>query len=403
MKNLISKCSCWMLVLLCLSLAVPLNSTPVSSSVQAKAEWANVPKIVAVGDVHGAYDELIAILQELNLIDQHLKWTGGKTHFVQAGDSIDRGSQDKKVLDFLMDLEKQAEKAGGRVHCLIGNHEAMNIIGDLRYVTRESFAAYANNKSEDLREKTYARYVKYRVARAARNVPPQTFTPDQQFKDDWMAKHPPGYLEHRKAFSETGQYGRWVSTRNAVLRLNDTVFLHGGINEEISALSIREINDRIRQEIKTYYETRAALIRGGVLDESLDFDETVQQVANEIKYLQAKGGADDPEVLKALQQLQTQGNWFITLPTGPLWYRGYAQEPEETFQPAIDRIKANLKTAHLVVGHTPSLTGVKSRFAAGVFLIDTGILRPYYKGLCSALVIENDKFTPVYPKNGPCS
>ena len=392
-----------LLFLFILSLPAPLNSASTPPALQAKAEWTGIAKIVAIGDIHGAYNEFVALLQELRLIDQNLNWVGDKTHFVQTGDSIDRGVQDRKVLDLLMELEKQAEKAGGRVHALLGNHEAMNIIGDLRYVTRETFAAYATEKSAELREKTYARYVKYLVTRAERKLPPQTFKPDQKFKEEWMAKHPPGYFEQRKAFSDTGVYGRWLSNHNAVLKLNDTVFLHGGINETISQMSLREINERLRREIRIFYERRSILVRSGVLEDYLDLDESLQQIAAEVKYLQAIGGSDDTELLKALRQLQTLDNWFITNPTGPLWYRGYAQEPEETFKSTLGRIKTNLGVAHFVVGHTPVLTGITSRFASDVFLIDTGMLRSYYQGRCAALVIEGGKFSPFYPKSGPCA
>ncbi len=399
MKTLISGRVVWFLFLLVLP--VTLNSTTLP--LQAKAEWADVGKIVAIGDVHGALDEFVAILQDMRLVDQQLNWVGGKTHFVQTGDSIDRGAQDRKVLDLLMELEKQAEKAGGRVHPLLGNHEVMNIIGDLRYVAREGYAAFATEKSEELREKTYARYLKYRAARAERNLPKQPFTPAPNFKDEWMTTHPPGYLEHRKAFSESGIYGRWLSNRNAVLKLNDTVFLHGGISEAVSKLSIREINERIRRELKTFFEARGVLVRSGILEDYLDFEETMQQVALELKYMQAKGGSADPAVLKALGELQASGNWFLTNQNAPLWYRGLAQEPEDVFQPSFDRIKANFGAARFVIGHTPSPTGITSRFAGNVFLIDTGMLRKYYKGRCAALVIEDGKFSPFYPTKGACS
>ncbi len=399
MKILISGRVGWFLFLLVLPVTLNSSTLPL----QAKAEWPAVGKIVAVGDVHGAYPEFVAILQDVGLVDQQLNWAGGNTHFVQTGDSIDRGAQDRKVLDWLMELEKQAEKAGGRVHPLLGNHEVMNIIGDLRYVSRAALAEFATEKSEELREKTYARYLKYLAARAERMIPRQAFKPTPNFKEEWMANHPPGYLEHRKAFSESGIYGRWLSNHNAVLKLNDTVFLHGGINETIAKLSIREINERIRRELKTFYEARGVLVRSGILEDYLDFEETMQQVALEVKYLQAKGAADDPQWLKALAEFQASGYWFITNPNAPLWYRGLAQEPEDVFQPIFDRIKTNLGVARFVIGHTPSPTGITSRFSGAVFLIDTGMLRKYYKGRCAALVIENGKFSPVYPTKGACS
>ena len=63
-------------------------------------------RIVAVGDVHGAYDRYIEILKVAGVIDQNDRWAGGATHFVQLGDIVDRGNDSRKVLDFLRRLER---------------------------------------------------------------------------------------------------------------------------------------------------------------------------------------------------------------------------------------------------------------------------------------------------------
>ena len=94
--------------------------------------WTGVERVVAVGDIHGDYDQLVAVLRSASLIDEQGKWSGGKTHLVQTGDIPDRGPDTRKALDLLMRLEGEAAQAGGAVHALIGNHEAMNVYGDLR-------------------------------------------------------------------------------------------------------------------------------------------------------------------------------------------------------------------------------------------------------------------------------
>ena len=105
--------------------------------------WTGVGRIIAVGDVHGDYEQFTAVLASAGLIDGNGNWTGGKTHLVQTGDVVDRGPDSRAVMDLLMKLEKQAAAAGGAVHALIGNHEAMNVYGDLRYVSPGEFASYA--------------------------------------------------------------------------------------------------------------------------------------------------------------------------------------------------------------------------------------------------------------------
>jgi hypothetical protein len=43
-------------------------------------------RIVAIGDIHGAYDEFVSILAHAKLIDHAQNWTGGRTTLVQTGD-----------------------------------------------------------------------------------------------------------------------------------------------------------------------------------------------------------------------------------------------------------------------------------------------------------------------------
>ena len=108
--------------------------------------------MVSVGDVHGSPGNLILILKSSGLLDGNLAWTGGTSHLVLNGDLIDKGSSDRGVLDLVRRLQSEAEAAGGRVHVVLGNHEAMNLDGNLRYVSKESFAEFA-----DLEEKSHRR------------------------------------------------------------------------------------------------------------------------------------------------------------------------------------------------------------------------------------------------------
>src|SRR6266852_1091975 len=110
-----------------------------AAAAAAQDKFEGVQRIVALGDVQGDYYQFVNLLRTAGLIDGENRWTGGKTHLVQTGDVVDRGPASRRVLDLLMDLEKQANKAGGRVHALLGNHETMNIYGDLRYVPEEEY------------------------------------------------------------------------------------------------------------------------------------------------------------------------------------------------------------------------------------------------------------------------
>src|SRR4051812_48702821 len=60
-----------------------------------------VERVVAVGDVHGAYDRFVELLTVAGLIDDHLHWAGGRAHLVQTGDVVDRGPDSLKAIDLL--------------------------------------------------------------------------------------------------------------------------------------------------------------------------------------------------------------------------------------------------------------------------------------------------------------
>src|SRR5210317_2365293 len=109
--------------------------------------WTGVDRVVAIGDLHGDYGQYIRVMESAGLIDKRGKWSGGQTHLVQTGDITDRGADSRKIIDHLVKLSKQAKKKGGYVHLLIGNHETMNVIGDLRYVSPGEYAAFATKNS----------------------------------------------------------------------------------------------------------------------------------------------------------------------------------------------------------------------------------------------------------------
>src|SRR5437764_9528301 len=125
----------------------------------AEDAWKGIDRIAAVGDVHGDLAQFTTVLRSAGVIDRDGNWSGGKTHLVQDGDLLDRGPDSRKLIELLMKLEKQARAAGGEVHCLIGNHETMNLYGDLRYVSAADYASYQTDDSASLRDKAYKQHV----------------------------------------------------------------------------------------------------------------------------------------------------------------------------------------------------------------------------------------------------
>jgi hypothetical protein len=298
----------------------------------ASAEsWQGVERVVAVGDVHGSFDQFTTVLRQAGVIDEKNRWSGGKTHLVQLGDVPDRAPDTRKVLDLLMDLEKQAKKAGGMVHALIGNHEAMNMYGDLRYATPEEFASFRTSRSEEIREHFWQQHLEEQKAQG------KTGQATAEEKKAWEAERPLGFFEHRFEFGSNGKYGKWIRDHHAMIRINDTLFLHGGISPKYASLPLKELNKQIRKELSDFKH-----IPGGV--------------------------AADPE--------------------GPLWYRGLAVAPEGEIASHLDALLTFHGAKRIVIGHTPTKGLPVARFGGKVILADVG-LGVAYGGRLACVILEN--------------
>jgi hypothetical protein len=315
-----------------------------AASDRERTQWDHVARVVAIGDLHGDYGKFHDQLRQAGLIDAKDNWSGGATHLVQLGDVPDRAPDTRRILDLLIRLEPQARRAGGYVHALIGNHEAMNMEGDLRYTTPGEFAAFADRDSPRRRDAYYAA-----VVAALRAHPPASGPPvfDDAYRAKFDAEHPLGWVEHRIAWSPTGVYGRWILGHSAVIRIDDVLYLHAGVSGEFTP-----------------------------------FDIDVQ----------------DKAVIAALRhQPETAGGPHDILwnENGPLWYRGMALNDEASEAAAVAAVLARFQVRHVVIGHTKRYSMVNTRFAGAVILTDIAV-----PGGCpdphAFLVKQGDALSAVY-------
>jgi hypothetical protein len=342
-------------------------------------------RIVAIGDVHGAYDELVAILQETGLIDAEMHWVGGDSILVQSGDLFDRGVRVREVMDLLMRIQQEASAAGGRVIVLLGNHEAMVLTGLYRDVNPEMYAAFADEKSKKRRKAAFSQYQKFWRASAqeAGMVPPPL---TGESKQQWMTAHPLGRVEFTEAIGPDGVYGKWLRTLPVAVVLDDVLFVHGGIGPALAGVTVEEINRRAAQELEFYDRTRKYMLDNGMLASTLGLDS--------MRVVAYKKDPPDP----GLAEVLNAASWLTQSGEGPLWFRGAAKWDEEEHSDEMFDLLEGVGAHYLVVGHTPQRPRrIQTRFDGRVFLIDTGMLSNHYKGgRPSALVIEDDTFTAIY-------
>jgi hypothetical protein len=386
--------------LLLFSALAALVATSSSPSAQPR-------RVVAIGDIHGALPEFKSILQSAGLTDASGQWTGGQTTFVQTGDMTDRGKDVRAVIDLLIALEPQAERAGGRAIVLLGNHEAMNLVGEQRDATPEIYATFADGESEGRRERAWKEYEELVAARTkVRPAPAEAYT---KTKDTWMAEHPPGWLEYREALSPRGKYGKWLRERRAAVKVADTLFMHAGVNPTTADVDAEAAAGKVRQEIEKMDRFVERAVAAKIALPFFTLQELLQVAAGEIRAVNAVMAAAkesgnppdlktfDVEMVKAGAEVLDIGSWNVLAENGPMWYRGYASAPEATLRAPVAAMLSKNGVQRIVVAHTPSSERrILSRLDGSVFLIDTGMLASVYKGRPSALEIAGTQITAIY-------
>lgn len=160
--------------------------------------------LYVIADTHGELDAVTMLLRNAGLINDELRWTGGRRQLVFLGDVVDRGADVTRLLWLLYRLEREAKTAGGGVHLLLGNHEIMVMLGDLRYVHEK--------------EKQIA---------TLHNTP-----------YPWLL-HP-----------RQSVLGRWLASKPALIKAGDVVLVHGGASSEYAKASPQTLGRTLARHIQ---------------------------------------------------------------------------------------------------------------------------------------------------------
>ncbi len=154
--------------------------------------------ILALGDLHGDLDATRRALRLAGAIDAKDHWAGERMVVVQVGDQIDRGDDDREVLDLTERLHTEAAQAGGAFLSLSGNHELMNVALDFRYVTPGGFAAFVDARGRGA------------------------------------------------AFQPGGPYARMLADRPLAARVGSSLFVHGGILPKHVSYGLERLHGEVR-------------------------------------------------------------------------------------------------------------------------------------------------------------
>lgn len=342
-------------------------------------------RVVAISDVHGAYEAMVMTLQNVGILDEDLAWSGGSDRLVIVGDILDRGPRSRDAMDLLMRLEDEAQAAGGYVHVVIGNHESMNMAGDLRYVSKEEYAAFAADETAEQRERWYRAY-------ASRFPLPRD---DEAIRNRFDAQFPAGYFALRQAFSSHGEYGRWLLGKPIIVVINGTAFVHGGLSPVVTEYGLDGVNKTLQSELAAYIRAIDTLTEAEVLlptDSQYDYIGIIERFVPALD--------EKPEVLAAAKTLQKLARASLIATDGPLWYRANVACSGIIEKHRLDESLTAIGADRVVVGHTPTPTReVLQRFDGRLVEVDTGMLNFYYKGSGNALVLAGDNVA-VYNQSG---
>lgn len=179
------------------------------------AACAGPKRIVAFGDVHGDLEATRQALRLAGAIDEEDRWIGGSMVVVQTGDQLDRGDDEQAILDLFDRLRREAAEAGGGFHALLGNHEIMNVEGDLRYVTEGGFLDFAHVVEVDPDDPVLALFEPHERARMA-------------------------------AFLPGRPYALVLARRDVIYQVDGNVFVHGGVLPVHVAYGIGRLNQEAR-------------------------------------------------------------------------------------------------------------------------------------------------------------
>ncbi|MBN2409022.1 MAG: metallophosphoesterase [Candidatus Aminicenantes bacterium] len=339
-------------LLFCLFSLLWLVLSGLSASRDIPYEWTDVERIAVVGDLHGDYRNFVKILKGTGLVDRDLHWAAGDVHLVQTGDVMDRGPEARRIFDLLRRLEEEAEAAGGKVHVLLGNHEEMNLTGVVfstmaEAVTLDQFISFLPDDYRKQQEDALAEKILKLRSRG------RSFRPKDVIDDFWKSLRKTRAAQSKYVIHLNDEYGDWLRRLNVAIKINDVVFVHGGISEKYSRWGLREINDRYRLEIADYWH--------------------------------AYRRSQPPRIVQPS---------IIYRGDSPLWYRELATVPEEDLEDELNATLSNLGAKTMIIAHTPKLVKTATemqRFGGRVWIVDTGISEAY-GGPAAALIIENGYF-----------
>ena len=385
----------WLVALFVISAVI--SSTPGVSADEA-------PRVVVLGEVQGAYESAVKTLLAVGLVDDRLRWSGGNAILIQTGDLLDDGIRVRDVMDLFMQLQEEAEAAGGQVIVLLGNHEALNILGMRGSVNYETYQTFADENSAARQAEACEAHVGWLNDRAkALKSDPKEY--GEQDRADWLAAHPPGYVEYVEAMGPDGRYGSWLRKQPAVVEIDGRLFIHGGISPALKSQDVDAINRKVAEEIELLSGYYSVMLEQGMIDQLATAEDMSRVIGNEIKFLNSQSprklDKKRVELVTGLQDFRHQwGKWYLVRQDGPVWFKGATEWDEAENGAEMAEMLDAIGVSTMITGQSAGGRGkIEARFEGRVLLTSVGMSdEPWVKRQPECLEIADDDFNIVSPK-----
>ncbi len=272
-----------------------------------------------------------------------------------------------------MGLQEEAAAAGGQVIVLMGNHEALNILGARRDVNPMAYQSVAGPDSENRQRQVWEEWSASRTQQA--EAVGEAFEADSAAELKWFAAHPPGWVEYIESMGPDGVYGAWLRSLPVAVEINDVLFVHGGVHQEIEDREVASINRRAVEEIKSFDGHKAFMVAEGLCLPTSSAGEMVDVINQEAAYLNSLDDSErtpsNPRVARLLEiyDLSQWKSWSVLDSKGPLCFRGAARWPEEEHGQEIAAILEEFDVERMVTGQSDGRNRlIQARFDDRVLL-----------------------------------
>jgi hypothetical protein len=170
------------------------------------------------------------------------------------------------------------------------------------------------------------------------------------------------------------------------VRINDALFVHGGLGPELQGLSLASLNLRYRTALTEYLGLASQLAQAGLLRAEDPFEDRSRLAAERLAAGGNRTAADQQELLRRFTAAEQHP---LLSEDGPNWYRGDALCSEVSEADVLQPLLRQFGVERVVIGHTPTRNlRVVTRFDGKVVKLDTGMNRAVYRGRGSALILS---------------